>query len=172
MKIAHVLSAYRWPIFLGGILAMSIVANGILVFVATRPDSPAPIAGYYEKGLEWEADSAQLAASRRLGWKVTFEVPTDEVFAMAERRPVDITVCARDDAPVTGLIGRLVTVRPADTRLNGESELFELPQEPGHYRTLACLPVDGIWELSIDAHRGETPFLCTERVTLGGARTP
>jgi len=172
MKIAHVLSAYRWPIFLGGILAMSIVANGILVYVATRPDTPAPIPGFYEKSLEWEADEAQLAASRRLGWTVTFEVPTDEVFAMAERRPVDITVSGRDDAPVTGLTGRLVAVRPADTRLNGESELFELPQAPGHYRTLARLPIDGLWELSLDAHSGETPFLCTERVTVGGARTP
>ena len=48
MKLLRLISEYRWPIYLGGLLSMSVVACGVLVWVATRPDSPRPIKGYYE----------------------------------------------------------------------------------------------------------------------------
>ena len=172
MKIFRVISTYRWPFILGGMLTMSIVAQGVLVFVATRPDAPRPIADYYERGLAWEADAALLAASRRLGWSVQLEVPAGDEYALAELRPVDITVQGRDGLPVTELSGRLVAVRPSDPRLGGESALVELPHEPGHYRTLARLSVAGLWELSLDARRGETRFLYTERVMVAGGSAP
>jgi len=172
MKLGRLLSAYRWPIILGGFLAMSVTAQGVLVFVATRPDSPRPIEDYYERSLEWDADAALVAASERLGWSVAMEIPGGEAYSLTPRRPVDVTILDRDGQPVTELTGRLVAVRPADTRLNGESALVELPHEPGHYRTLAHLPVAGVWELSLDATRGKTRFVHTERVVVTGGDTP
>lgn len=172
MKITRLISTYRWPFILGGLLAMSVIAQGVLVYVATRPDAPRPIKDYYERGLEWEADAAKLAASRRLGWSVSIDVPEGEAYTMAASRPVDLTVRDRDGAPVTGLTGRVLAKRPADTRLNGTSDLVELPHEPGRYRTLARLSATGVWELSLDAHQGEVAFLYTERVTVAGGETP
>jgi nitrogen fixation protein FixH len=172
MSIKRIISAYRWPIILASLLLMSVSAQGVLVYVATRPDAPRPIADYYERSLEWDADLALLAASRRLGWSVHVEIPAGEEYTVTARRPVDITVQDREGQPVTELTGRLVAVRPADIRLNGKSELVELPHDPGHYRTLARLPVTGLWELSLDTHRGETRFLHTERVMVTGAETP
>ena len=171
MRLKHFISAYRWPLIISGLLGMSILAQGILVYVATRPDAPRPIADYYERGLAWEADAAQLAASQRLGWSTTVEVPAGEQYTLTSRRPVDITVHDRDGQPVSGLSGRLVAVRPADTRLNSESQLLELPHAPGNYRSLASLPVGGVWELSLDVRRGETHFVHTERVTVDGGST-
>ncbi len=160
------ISAYRWPIFILGLLGMSFTAQGILVVVATRPDTPPPIADYYERALAWDADSAVLAASRRLGWRVEIDVPAGKQFAVASRRPVDIVIHDRENQPVSGLRGRLIAIRPADTRLNGASDLFELPHEPGRYRTLARLSAPGLWEMSIDGHLGDTHFVHTARIDL------
>jgi len=55
MKIFRVISEYRWPIYLGGLLAMSIVSSGVIVWVATRPDTPRPMQGYYEAARAWDA---------------------------------------------------------------------------------------------------------------------
>ena len=162
------LSANRWPVFIIGFLMMSIVANGILVYVATRPDVPRPIKDYYSRALSWDADRAQLAASRQLGWTVEIKVPAGQQFALSGRRPVDVTVRDRDGQPVTGLEGRLMAMRPANTNLNGFSSLTELPHAPGSYRTLARLEAPGLWQLSIDARRGETPFVYTTRVSVDG----
>ena len=77
MKLLKVISEYRWPIYLGGLLAMTICASGVLVWVATRPDSPRPIKGYYEAARAWDASEAVADASRQLGWTVRYELPSD-----------------------------------------------------------------------------------------------
>ena len=167
-KLGTFLSAYRWPALLIGFLVMSITANGILVYVATRPDVPRPIKDYYRRSLSWDADRALLAASRQLGWSVNIKVPAGQQFALSQRRPVDVVVRDRQGQPVTGLTGRLFAMRPADTSLNGFSPLTELPHRPGSYRTLARLAAPGLWELSIDARQGETPFVYTTRISVDG----
>ncbi len=168
MKVIRFTVANRWPAFLAGILLMSITANGVLVFVATRGDAPRPLEGYYERSLAWDAEAADLAASRALGWSVRIEVPGGEPYQLAAVRPVDITVLDRDGRAVTGLAGRLVSQPPGDTSLLG-SPLTELPHAPGHYRTLARLG-PGIWRLSIDAHLGDTHFVHTQELNVDGGQ--
>jgi nitrogen fixation protein FixH len=163
---------HRWPLFLIGILAMSIVAQGVLVFVATRADAPAPIPGYYQKALAWNADAAILDASRALGWSVTFDVPRGSAFDLAKLRPVDVTVTDRERRPIVGLAGRLIAARPADARLDGQSVLVELPQAPGRYRTLAHLPLFGAWDLILDANLGATRFVHRGRIELVPEKVP
>ena len=67
-EVPSQVSEYRWPIYLGALLAMSVISSGVLVWVATRPDSPRPIKGYYEAARAWDADEAVEDASRQLGW--------------------------------------------------------------------------------------------------------
>ncbi len=168
MKALRVLSEYRWPIYLGGLLAMSVVSSGVIVWVATRPDTPRPIKGYYEAARAWDADEAVEAASRQLGWTVRYEVPSDIPHFAGMPRPVDIRVAGRDGAPVTGLTGHLFAIRPSDTRLNQSGAFVELPQQPGSYRTLVRLDAPGAWELRIDATQGSLRFVHAARVDIAG----
>ena len=110
---------------------MSVVACGVLVWVATRPDTPRPIKGYYEAARAWDADEAVEDASRQLGWTVRYELPADVPHFAGMPRPVDVRVADRDGKPVSGLAGRLFAIRPSDTRLNQSGDLAELPQEAG-----------------------------------------
>ena len=131
MKFFRLVSEYRWPIYLGGLLAMSVVACGVIVWVATRPDAPRPIKGYYEAARAWDADEAVEEASRQLGWTVRYELPADVPHFAGMPRPVDVRVADRDGKPVSGLAGRLFAIRPSDTRLNQAGELVALPQHAG-----------------------------------------
>jgi nitrogen fixation protein FixH len=169
MKLVRFISANRWPAFLGGILMMSITAQGVLVYVATRPSTPRPIANYYERSLDWDADAAVLAASRELGWSVAIDVPAGDQYTVAASRPVDLIVRDRDGEPVTGLAGRLISQPPAESR-KLESPLTELPHDRGHYRTLAPLGQPGVWLLSIDAELDGAHFVHSQRITVGGGK--
>jgi nitrogen fixation protein FixH len=168
VKLLRTLSEYRWPIFLGGLLAMSVGASGVLVWVATRPDSPRPITGFYEAARAWDVDQAVAEASRQLGWTVQYELPSDVPHYRGMPRPVDVRVADRDGKPVSGLAGKLFAVRPADTRLNQSGDLTELPQQPGSYRTLVLLDEPGAWELRIDARQRALRFVHTARMTVPG----
>ena len=50
VKLLRLISDYRWPIYIGGHLTMSVVACGVLVWVATRPDAPRPDPGLLRGG--------------------------------------------------------------------------------------------------------------------------
>jgi hypothetical protein len=159
VKFLRAVSEYRWPIYLGGLLAMSIVACGTLVWVATRPDSPRPIKGYYEAARAWDADEAIEAASRQLGWTVRYELPSDIPHYPGMPRPVDVFVVDRDGKPVSGLEGKLIAIRSSDARLNQAGALTELPQQAGSYRTLVVLDEPGAWELRVDARQHALRFV-------------
>ena len=167
MRFFRLVSEYRWPIYIGGLLTMSIVACGILVWVATRPDSPRPIRGYYEAAQAWDADEAVEEASRQLGWAVSYELPAGVPHTPGTPRPVDVRVTDREGSGVTGLSGRLFAIRPSDPRLNQTGALVGLPQEAGTYRSLVRLDQPGAWELRIDTKREALRFVHAARIDVG-----
>lgn len=166
MKLLRALSDYRWPIYLGGLLTMSVVACGVLVWVATRPSSPRPIKGYYEAARAWDADEAVEDASRQLGWSVRYELPSDVPHVPGMPRPVDVHLADREGRPVSGLSGKLFAIRPSDTRLNQSGELTELPQQAGSYRTLVVMDEPGAWELRIDSRQQALRFVHAARLDV------
>jgi len=166
VKLLRVISEYRWPIYVGGLLAMTVVACGVLVWVATRPDAPRPMQGYYEAARAWDADEAIEDASRQLGWTVRYELPAGVPHFAGMPRPIDVRVVDRDGTPVSGLRGRLLAVRPSDTRLNQAGELVELPQQVGCYRTLIRLDEPGTWELRLDTKQQALRFVHSARLTV------
>jgi hypothetical protein len=166
MTLVRLISEYRWPIFIGGLLTMSIVASGVIVWVATRPDTPRPIKGYYEAAQVWDADEAVEQASRQLGWTVRYELPSDVPHFAGMPRPVDIRVADRDGRPVPGLSGQLFAIRPSDARLNAVGDLVALPHAPGIYRTLVRIDVPGAWELRIDTTREALRFVHAARLNV------
>lgn len=166
MKFFQLVSEYRWPIYLGGLLAMSVIACGVLVWVATRPDSPRPIKGYYEAARQWDADEAVEQASRDLGWTVRYDLPADVPHFAGMPRPVDVHVADREGRPVAGLSGHFFAIRPSDTRLNQSGALVEIPQQPGSYRTLVQVDEAGAWDFRIDARQGPLRFVHAARLDV------
>jgi nitrogen fixation protein FixH len=172
VKLLRLLSDYRWPIYLGGLLAMPIVACGVLVWVATRPDSPRPMQGYYEAARSWDATEAVAEASRELGWSVRYELPADVPHYAGMPRPIDVHIADREGKPVSGLGGRLHVIRPADTRLNESGDLTELPQRPGSYRTLVRLDEPGAWEFRLEARHRALQFVNAARISVPSPAVP
>ena len=166
MKFFRLVSEYRWPIYLGSLLAMTVTASGVIVWVATRPDTPRPIKGYYEAARAWDADEAVAEASRQLGWSVRYELPSDVPHVPGMPRPVDVRVADRDGKPVAGLAGHLFAIRSSDTGLSQTGELVALPQTPGRYRTLVRIDALGAWELRIDVRQGALRCVHAARLTV------
>lgn len=166
MKFFRLVSEYRWPIYIAGHLAMSVVACGVLVYVATRPDAPRPIQGYYEAAEAWDADEAVQDASRQLGWTVRYELPAGVPHYPGMPRPVDVTVIDREGRPVDGLSGDLVAIRASDSRLTQRGALIAIPTIDGSYRTLVRLDEPGAWEFRLDMRQQAMRFVDATRFSV------
>lgn len=166
MKFFRLVSEYRWPIYIAGHLTMSVVACGVLVWVATRPDAPLPIPDYYRSAQSWDADEATVEASEALGWTVHYDIPSDVPYVPGMPRPVDVTVLDRSGQPVAGLSGKFFAMRPSDGRLNQSSDLVALPLQAGSYRTLVRLDQPGAWDFRLDVKQQALPFVHAARVTV------
>lgn len=159
-------SEYRWPIYVGGLLSMSVIACAVLVYVATRPDTPRPIQGYYEAARKWDVDEAVEEASLQLGWTVRYELPAGVPHFAGMPRPIDIKVADREGKPVSGLTGHFFAVRPSDTRLSRDGAMTEMPQAVGTYRTLVLVDEPGAWEFRIDTTQQALRFVQTARIDV------
>jgi hypothetical protein len=166
MKLLRLVSDYRWPIYIAGHLTMSVIACGVLVWVATRPDVPRPIPGYYQAAQTWDVDEAIERASRDLGWTVQYELPEGLPLVPGMPRPVDVTVADRAGRPVSGLAGRLSAIRPSDARFNQRGELVELPTIAGRYRTLVRIDRPGAWEFRLDTTQQALRFVHAARLSV------
>jgi hypothetical protein len=166
MKFFRVVSEYRWPIYIGGLLTMSVVSSGVIAWVATRPDAPRPMKNYYEQARAWDATEAVVEASRQLGWTVRYEFPADVPHVAGMPRPVDVHVADREGRPVSGLSGHFFAVRLADARFSQSGALSAVPQAPGTYRTLVLIDQPGAWDLRIDVAQDAMRFVHAARVTV------
>jgi hypothetical protein len=154
--------AHRWPLALGLVLVLTVVANIFVFRLATRPDALAIEPDYYRKAVAWDSTQAVAVRSRALGWRLT------AVLGPAGRGAAPLAVELRDDAgtPVTGALVRVVVfaVARADERL--DTALAETA--PGRYDL--SLPVAGAeWhEVRLAADRGRDHFVQRLRCLPGG----
>jgi nitrogen fixation protein FixH len=156
----------RWPIGLQVMMAVTIGANAVLLFLATRPDASRPLPDWYERAVDWDETQAIQESSRALGWVATWDVPTGAEYTQGMPRPVDLVLKDRHGRPITGLVGQVRAVRPADAALDNEAEIVELPQAPGSYRCLLRFAADGLWELDATVRQGELTWVDSHRLDI------
>ena len=156
-----------------GVISTVVVAlvAGLLVWVATRPDAPRPIQGYYEAAEKWDADEAVQDASRQLGWTVRYEFPEGVPHYPGMPRPIDVIVVDRSGQPIDGLSGQFVAIRPADSRLTQRADLVAIPTVHGSYRTLVRIDETGTWEFRLDTRQQSTRFVHAARIDVPADET-
>lgn len=155
-------SKYRWPIGIVGIVLCFFIADGLLIYSALRDhDAIAPPEGYYERAVNHDQIAAKVQRAKQAGLEAQISVAEVPIPTMPRR--VDIRVEDAKGQPVSGLEGKLTAIRPSDARLTNDANLIAVPGHAGLYRLLLKLPVPGLWEFELDAHRGADDYLMVVR---------
>jgi hypothetical protein len=149
--------AHRWPLGLGLVLALTVVANIVVYRLATRPDALAIEPDYYRKAVAWDSTQAVAARSRALGWRLTASLGG----IAGGRAPFAATLLDDAGTPVTGARVRVevFAVARADERL--DTALAEAT--PGRY-AVALTAARAEWlEVRLTADRAGDRFLARLR---------
>lgn len=148
--------AWRWPLFLVGLLVLCVVTQGVLVVAAVSDPRQHVEADYYAKGLAWDAQRAAQRASARLGW--TLELELQRVDAGA--RILQLTVRDATGQPLTGASARCRARHRAALDRELSAELTETA--PGVYQGAFAMTREGHWELDLELVRGEDRYVASE----------
>ena len=153
-----------WPAALVAVLAVTVLANVAILRVASDPDAAAIEPDAYAKAVAWDSTAAARDASRALGWEATARlVPA------GDRVRVVVTLTDRDGLPVVGARVRVEAIHNGLAR----RESADLPAvatgaaaDAGAYAALLPLSRPGLWELRVDAVRGDGRFVTSLRAEL------
>lgn len=155
---------WLWPAGIVGLLAIHMLAMGVVVFVATRDPSFAVEPQAYKKAVAWDSSQAQRQASERLGW--TAQIQTSESLDMLGRRRVTCHLVDANRIPVMAATVKLEAFHHA--RATERFHVTLNPQGDSSYSAELPMRRAGTWEFRISALRGAEAFTFVTTHQVGG----
>ena len=153
---------YPWIFVLG--MAVVIAVNGVLIFSAIETFSGLRTENAYNKGLKYNDTLAAAAEQQRLGWRSEVSLAPDGAGTGERRFVLVATLKDRDGRPLSGLAARAYLSRPTVGGHDVETPLAE--QGEGRYVADVNLPLPGLWDVRVHAHRGTDNFQDARRVSV------
>lgn len=161
-------SGKKWPYIILGLLGAHVLTMIIAVTIAVRDPSFSVEPNYYQKGLNWDAERAQLHASEKLGWQVRVEA--SDVVDPLGRRAVSFVLT---DASGKAVQGAALTVNYFH-HAHADSELEATPASEASdaRRFTQVLPMRyaGLWEFHFTAKAGGQTFIASSTQVISNAK--
>ncbi len=164
------------PGALCGIFAVFLIANGVMVYFATRSWTGLATDNAYEKGLAYNEAIAAAETQAALGWRVEVTAglgadtaataaTTASAATAATAAWVEVAVADREGRPVVAEQVRARFVRP--THVGYDRDAVLTAYDAGRYRGEVELPLAGQWDLRVRIEHAGGVYRADRRVVLG-----
>lgn len=154
-------SPWVWALFI--LMGLAFVANGALIYYAYKATPNLVSTNYYERGETYQTQQRiENRMKGNLGWRME---AAREITASAGRAaPVTVTIMDKNGLPAEPESVKLYAYRPSDARHD-----FDLPMTRagnGQFTAQTAFPLKGIWDLIIEAQKGDDLIKITRRITV------
>lgn len=153
-----------WPVAIIGVLAVTVVANLAILRVASGPGASALEPDAYARAVAWDSTAAVRAASATLGWTASATISA----AARGGARVRVVLVDRAGRPIDGAIVRVEAIHNREMR-RVRGTLPAAASAEGAYEEALPLVRRGMWELRLDASRGNERFVASLRAELDPA---
>jgi nitrogen fixation protein FixH len=146
-----------WPAAVIAALAVTVAANGVMLWAASGRGAAAVEPDYYRKAVAWDSTLALRRSSEELGWRLDAALRPAE----AGGTELSLRLTGRDGRPIAGAETRVTAIHNLDPNHPIVGRLFTDPDGTG--RAALDLRHPGRWELRFDAVRGAERFVTVLR---------
>lgn len=145
----------NWRYVIFGILGATGVLNVIVYLAASRSATALFEDHPYERGLNWDAEQADISRAKALGitGAVFVEIAKDPKSADAI-----LVTLTKGEQPLVGAKILLEAIRPAGDTTDSEVALIENPNKPGTYQGKLKFAKLGLWWFKLVSKTPE-PFI-------------
>lgn len=153
-----------WPLGVGLVLAVTVVANVALLYTASRDPSYAVEPDYYRRAVTWDSTVALRERSAALGWQADVGLgPPD-----GQGATLTVFLRSRDGTPLDS-----AQVQAEASHNAHAAELYRVTLAaagPGLYAARIPSTRRGLWRVDLTARHGQDAFV--ERVTADNEPGP
>ena len=146
-------------VFVAG-FGVVLVANGTMIWFATRSFPGLVTTRAYDEGLAYNRNLAAAEAQAALGWQPALVAVPLETF----RGGLELSLLDRDGAPLDGATVSARLERPLEKEQDFAVELQG--SGAGRYAAAFDVPRVGIWDVHLVIRRGDDRYVLDERVTF------
>ena len=150
-----------WPIGVAVILGATVMANIVVMRVATNDPSFAIEPDYYQKAVAFDSSIAGERRSLALGWSATSKIVENDSIG---RPTLTVTLLDSQRQPVQGATMKAVAL--ANVRANDLVSVSLTEVAPGEYAARLGARIRGQWEVRVDAVRGTDHFAASTRTDI------
>lgn len=146
---------YPWALF--GVMAMTVIVNGFLAWIADDTFSGQVTSRHRDLGLDYNRALEGREAQERLGWRAEI--------AFAPRGGgglIDVRILTREGDPVDGADAEILIRRPVEVGFDRRIGL--VAEGNGRYTARVALPKPGQWALHLLVRRGNDVFQHEARI--------
>lgn len=159
-------AARLWPIAIVGMLAVNVIATGVLMWAASDDEANAIEPDYYRKAVAWDSTLAVRERGRALGWTMDAALG---VLAPDGMATVSVALADSTGAPLDDAVVSVEGIHNAHARHPLHGTLVRDPGSPGRYEARLPFRWAGRWELRIEVARdGERVPVSVRREAVRG----
>jgi nitrogen fixation protein FixH len=131
-----------WPLGLTAVLAVTVVANGFMLYAANDRNAAVVEPDYYRRAVAWDSSAVQLDVNAALGWRIEASI---EPLAEDGRGRIRVRLADRDGRPLARARLAVTAIHNLDAARRPAAEI-ELDDEGAGILDLP-LGRAGMWEL-------------------------
>jgi nitrogen fixation protein FixH len=147
---------WHWPLLITAALLFTVGANVTMFFASgADPNGTVVEPDYYRKAVEWDRTMARRAASDSLGWRA------DAALGAATADARALTVALSDSTGVAVVDAQVLVTLIHNLDAAQQVQVALQPQADGGYGASVAAPRSGLWEVRVEARRGDSRFLAT-----------
>lgn len=146
-------------IFVAGFVLVLLV-NLTMAYFATSTFSGLATEHAYEKGLAYNQTLEAARKQEEMGWTVNSTVDPEANHGAH----ITVSYLGRDGKPVEDLNVRATLIRP--TAKGHDREVTLARVGPGAYATLQEMPLAGVWDMTVVAHKADADYTLMRRIIV------
>lgn len=139
-----------------------VTANVIFISLAFKSAPALVVDDFYERGEAYEETQKRIAAEKSLGWTGLLMTPSS--IRVNQDQTYDVFLHGKNSTKLELDSVTFFAFRPSD--VDADFSIPMVQKQPGVYTVNARFDLPGIWDLIVEAKKGEQRFLTTERISV------
>ncbi len=151
-----------WVLGLILFLCVFLSMNAIFIYLAFRQPPNLVVQDFYERGKDYQITQKNIDREKQLGWSGMILTPVK--MSANQKQNIEAIIQGKNSTALQLDSVEFHAYRPSDSKADFMAVMQQ--EEVGKYSADITFTLPGVWDVIVEAKRGDDKFLLTRRVSV------